>query len=70
MTTSRLDKAGAERFLGSVQRKRTSKRYDVTRQAARADIIEYTEMFYNSWRKHSSLGYVSPNEYEKIAQVA
>jgi transposase InsO family protein len=27
-------------------------------------------MFYNSWRKHSYLGYVSPNAYENIAQAA
>ena len=65
-----LDNAVAERFFGSLKRERTSKRYYWTRQEARDDIIDYIEMFYNSWRKHSSLGYVSPNEYEKIAQVA
>jgi transposase InsO family protein len=65
-----LDNAVAERFFGSLKRERTSKRYYRTRQAARDDIIDYIEMFYNSWRKHSYLGYVSPNEYEKIAQAA
>jgi putative transposase len=65
-----LDNAVAERFFGSVKRERTSKRYSVTRQEARDDIIDYIEMFYNSWRKHSYLGYVSPNEYEKIAWAA
>lgn len=65
-----LDNAVAERFFGSLKRERTSKRYYVTRQEARDDIIDYIEMFYNSWRKHSYLGYVSPNEYEKIARVA
>jgi putative transposase len=65
-----LDNAVAERFFGSVKRERTSKRYYRTRQEARDDIIDYIEMFYNSWRKHSYLGYVSPNAYEKIAQVA
>ena len=64
-----LDNAVAERFFGSLKRERTSKRYYVTRQAARADIIDYLEMFYNSWRKHAYLGYVSPNAYEKIARV-
>ena len=34
------------------------------------DVVDYIEMFYNSWRKHSYLGYVSPNAYEKIAQAA
>jgi len=65
-----LDNAVAERFFGSLKRERTSKRYYVTRPEARADIIDYIEMFYNSWRKHSYLGYVSPNAYEKIAWVA
>jgi putative transposase len=65
-----LDNAVAERFFGSLKRERTSKRYYRTRQEARDDIIDYIEMFYNSWRKHSYLGYVSPNEYEKIAWAA
>ncbi len=65
-----LDNAVAERFFGSLKRERTSTRHYLTRQEARDDIIDYIEMFYNSWRKHSYLGYVSPNEYEKIAQVA
>ena len=65
-----LDNAVAERFFGSLKRERTSKRYYRTRQEARDDVIDYIEMFYNSWRKHSYLGYVSPNEYEKIARAA
>jgi putative transposase len=65
-----LDKAVAERFVGSVQRERTAKRYYRTRHEARADILEYLEMCYNSWRKHASRGYGSPNAYEKIARVA
>jgi putative transposase len=65
-----LDNAVAERFLGSLKRERTSHRYYTTRQEARNDVIDYIEMFYNSWRKHSYLGYVSPNEYETFGQVA
>jgi putative transposase len=65
-----LDNAVAERFLGSLKRERTSKRYYRTRQEARDDIIDYIEMFSNSWRKHSYLGYVSPNAYEKIVRAA
>ena len=60
----------AERFFGSLKRERTSKRSYLTRQEAREDVIDSLEVFYNSWRKHSYLGYVSPNEYEKIARVA
>jgi putative transposase len=65
-----LDNAVAERFFGSLKREWTAHRYYATRQAARDDIIAYIEMFYNSRRKHSYLGYVSPNEYEKCARVA
>lgn len=31
---------------------------------ARADVIDYIEMLYNSNRLHSTLGYVSPNDFE------
>ena len=65
-----LDNAVAERFFGSLKRERTSKYSYRTRQEARDDVIDYIEMFYNSWRKHSYLGYVSPNAYEKIARAA
>ena len=64
-----LDNAVAERFFGSLKREWTSHRYYDTRQEARDDIIEYIELFYNSTRKHSYLGYVSPNDYEKNALV-
>jgi putative transposase len=36
-----------------------------TRAEARAALVEYIEVFYNSQRRHSSLGYVSPAEYEQ-----
>jgi putative transposase len=36
-----------------------------TRQAARASTFEFIELFYNRVRRHSSLGYLSPAEYEQ-----
>jgi putative transposase len=65
-----LDNAVAERCFGSLQREWTAHRYYATRQEARDEMIAYVEMCYNSRRKHSYLGYVSPNEYEKCARVA
>lgn len=65
-----LDNAVAERFFGSLKREWTAHHYYATRQEASNDIVAYIEMFYNSRRKHSYLGYVSPNEYEKFARVA
>ena len=37
-----------------------------TRRKAQRDIFEYIEIFYNRERLHSSLGYCSPEEYEKL----
>ncbi len=37
-----------------------------SRDEARKDIVDYIEMFYNSRRRHSYLGYVSPREFEKM----
>jgi len=65
-----LANAVAERFLGSLKREWTAHQYYATRQEARDDMIAYIEMFYNSRRKHSYLGYVSPNAYEQLARVA
>lgn len=65
-----LDNAVAERFFGSLKGERTSKGDYLTRAQARADVVDYIEMFYNSRRKHSYLGYMSPNEYEVLGKVA
>jgi transposase InsO family protein len=39
-----------------------------TRAEARAAIVEYIEVYYNTQRRHSSLGYVSPAGYEKAEE--
>ena len=64
------DNAVIERFFRSLKSERTNHRRYQTRDAARQDVINYIEMFYNSRRLHSYLGYVSPAEYEKLAKVA
>ena len=45
------------------------KKYE-TRMEAKRDIFEYIEIFYNRERLHSSIGYHSPEEYEKMTMVA
>jgi putative transposase len=35
-----------------------------TRDQAKADVFDYIERFYNPKRRHSTLGYVSPMEFE------
>ncbi len=37
-----------------------------TREEAKKAVFEYIELFYNRKRRHSSLGYLSPLEYEKL----
>jgi len=37
-----------------------------TRREAQKDVFEYIEVFYNRERLHSSLGYYSPEEYERL----
>lgn len=65
-----LDNAVAERFFGSLKGERTSLRHYATRQEAWDEVIDYIEMFYNSNRLHSYVGYVSPNDFERLARVA
>ena len=58
------DNAVMERFFGSLKSERTYDKKYLTREQAKADVIDYIEMFYNSQRLHSTLGYLSPINYE------
>lgn len=60
------DNAVAESFFGSLKTERVFFSSYKTREAARRDIVDYIEMFYNSNRRHSYLGYVSPKEFEEL----
>lgn len=59
------DNSVAESFFGSLKTERVFDTVYSTREGARRDIIDYIEMFYNSNRRHSYLGYLSPREFEK-----
>lgn len=58
------DNAVMERFWGSLKSERTNSRIYPTREIAKADVIDYFEMFYNSKRLHSTLNYLSPMQFE------
>jgi len=60
------DNAVAESFFGSLKTERTFGTTYRTRTEARRDIIDYIEMFYNSHRLHSYLGYLSPMDFEEL----
>jgi len=54
------DNAPSESFFNSLKNERVhGARYE-TRNAARADVFEYIEVFYNRIRRHTSLGGISP----------
>ena len=63
------DNAVAESFFSTLKVELVHDVYFATRAVAEAAIREYVEQFYNVERIHSSLGYVSPIEYELMAQV-
>lgn len=64
------DNACVESFFGTLKRELVYHRHYTTREDARQDIFEYIEVFYNRKRRHSTLGYDSPAEYEARTAVA
>ncbi len=66
----RWDNAPVESFFGTLKQELVH-RYDfVTRAAAQSKIFEWMEVWYNRARRHSSLGYISPVEFERRASLA
>ena len=61
------DNAVMERFFGSLKAERTGNKIYATRKEARDDVIDYIEMFYNNQRLHSTLGYLSPVDFERLS---
>lgn len=62
------DNAVAESFFQLLKRERIRRRTYVTRDAARQDVFEYIEMFYNPKRKHTNNGMLSPVDFEMRQQ--
>lgn len=59
------DNAAMESFFASLKKELVHDEDYATRAEAKASIFEYIEAFYNRVRRHSSLGYVAPDEYER-----
>jgi transposase InsO family protein len=59
------DNAPVESFFASLKKELVHDEKYTTREQAKASIFEYVEAFYNRVRLHSSLGYVSPAEFER-----
>lgn len=63
---SALDNAACEAFFASLKRERLNRRSWPTRREAQTAIFEWIESWYNPRRLHSTLGYLSPNNYEQL----
>lgn len=61
------DNAVAESFLHTLKVELVNRYRFKTREEAKREIFEYIEMYYNRKRTHSTLGYLSPFEFENRA---
>jgi putative transposase len=64
-TGSALDNAISESFVASLKTELLYRHRFLSREAARTAVFDYIEGFYNRVRRHSSLGYLSPSDYEQ-----
>lgn len=64
------DNAAAENFFASLKFERVKRKVYRTRDQARADVFDYIERFYIPTRRHSTIGYLSPMQYEERAMKA
>ena len=60
------DNAPTESFFSTLKRELVYRRSFKTREEAKKSLFEYIEIFYNRKRRHSTLGYLSPMQFEKL----
>jgi putative transposase len=60
------DNAVAENFFGLIKKEYINHVTFATRDSAKLGIFDYIEGWYNTQRIHSKLGYLTPNEFEKL----
>ncbi len=64
------DNAAMKSFFSSMKTERIGRKTYRTRNHAKADVFDYIKRFYNPTRRHSTLGYLSPMDFERQAHVA
>ncbi len=64
------DNAAMESFFSSLKTERTARKTCRTRDDAGADLFDYIERYYNLQRRHSTIGYMSPMDFEMKARLA
>lgn len=64
------DNSAMESFFKSLKVEHTDNKVYRTRAEAKADVFDYIERFYNSRRRHSTIGYLSPIQFEQQMELA
>ena len=64
------DNAAMESFFGTLKAELLAEGTQETRQQAKTAIFAYIETFYNRQRRHSSLNYLTPEEFEQRYHIA
>lgn len=64
------DNAAMESFFSSLKTERTARKVYRARDQTRAYVFDYIERFYNPRRRHSTIGYLSPVEFEQFAAAS
>lgn len=59
-----------ESFFSSLKTERVDRTVYRSRAEAKADVFDFIERFYNPKRRHWTLGYISPIEFERRAGLA
>lgn len=62
-----FDNAVAESFFATLKKELVRRRSWPSRRELQSAVFDYIESFYNRERRHSTLGYLSPREYEMIS---
>lgn len=63
------DNSAMENFFSSLKTERTARTVYLSREQARSGVFYYIERFYNPTRRHSTLGYVSPIQFEEAQKA-
>ncbi len=63
------DNSAMESFFSSMKTECIARKVCRSRDQARAEVFDYVERFYNPRRRHLTLGYVSPIQFEKAQEA-
>lgn len=59
----------AEGFFATLKKELVHRRSWPTRRELTSEVFEFVEAFYNTTRRHSTLGYLSPAQFETMTNI-